>query len=138
MSASVSEFVTMNKARVAAQVAVLAGCLCASAVFWPALVAAQKTAPVPDLSGNSEMAWFVVNDEFQQPPSGPGPVTFDKRYPYVDNAAARRTNSQPTYRIADLSNPLLQPWAREQMREANEEVLAGKVPYRAPERCHQA
>jgi hypothetical protein len=99
---------------------------------------AQQRSAVPDLTGSSETAWFVVNDEFQPPPSGPGPVTFDKRHPYVDNAAARRLGIQPTYRVADLSNPILQPWAREQMRQANDAVLAGKVPYRARERCHPA
>ena len=42
---------------------------------------------------------------------------------------------QPTYRVADLSNPILQPWARALMKKANDEVLAGKVPYIARERC---
>src|ERR687888_1200529 len=93
---------------------------------------------VPDLAGGNATAWFVFNDEFQPPPSGPGPVTFDKRYPYVDNGAARRAGIQPTYRVADLSNPILQPWAREQMKKANDAVLAGKVPFIARERCWPA
>jgi hypothetical protein len=37
--------------------------------------------------------------------------------------------------VADLSNPILQPWARALMKKANDEVLAGKVPYIARERC---
>jgi hypothetical protein len=37
------------------------------------------------------------------------------------------------YRIADL-----QPWAREEMRKANEQVHAGKVPFRPRERCYPA
>jgi len=78
----------------------------------------------------------AVGDELLPPPSGPGPVTFDKRYPYVDNAAARRTGTQPTYRVADLSNPILKPWVVEEMRKANDWVLAGKVPFRARERCY--
>lgn len=110
---------------------ILIGLACAAS-------AAAQAADVPDLAGTNTAAWFVFNDEFQPPPSGPGPITFDKRYPYVDNAAARRTGTQPTYRIADLSNPILRPWAREQMRRANEEVLAGKVPFRARERCYPA
>ena len=105
--------------------AILAGVLCVGGVPCPA-----PAADVPDLAGTDATAWFVFNDEFQPPPSGPGPVTFDKRFPYVDNAAARRAGIQPTYRIADLSNPILQPWAREEMRKANEEVHAGKVPFR--------
>ena len=54
-----------------------------------------------------------------QPPSGPGPVTFDKAHPYIDNRVARRTGKQPTLRVADLSNPILQPWVREQLRKVN-------------------
>jgi hypothetical protein len=58
-------------------------------------------------------------------------VTFDKTHPYVPNGFGR----QSTYRVADLSNPILQPWTIPSMKKANEEVLAGKVPFRARERC---
>jgi hypothetical protein len=107
---------------------------CAASALWPAPAATEPKA-VPDLYVDSETAWLPVGDEFLPPPSGPGPVTFDKRHPYIDNGAARRTHTQPTYRVADLANPILQPWAVEQMRKANEEVLAGKVPFRPRESC---
>ena len=110
--------------------------VCAVAALWPASAGAQSGAAVPDLFVNSDTGWLPVGDDFLPPPSGPGPVTFDKRYPYVDNGAARRTRTQPTYRVADLGNPILQPWAIEQMRKANEEVLAGKVPFRPRESCY--
>jgi hypothetical protein len=42
------------------------------------------------------------------PASGPGPVTNDPAHPYVTNAAAAAW-AQPTFRVADLSNPILQP-----------------------------
>jgi hypothetical protein len=140
MSAPMSAFVSMNTAKLASRLGgtALAGLIYAAA-FWLAPVAAQQNAAVPDIMGPSDTAWFPVGDEFLPPPNGgPGPITFDERYPYVDNGAARRAGKQPTYRIADLSNPILQPWAREQMRKANEEVLAGKVPFRARERCYPA
>jgi hypothetical protein len=135
-----SDFVSRTNASIKVQLAggVLAGALCACAVLWPAPVAAQQSTPVPDFSGNSNTAWFVLGDELLPPPSGPGPVTFDKRYPYVDNGAARRAGTQPTYRVADLSNPILQPWVVEQMKKANDAVLAGKIPFRARERCYPA
>jgi hypothetical protein len=98
--------------------------------------AAAEPKAVPDLYVDSETGWLPVGDELLPPPSGPGPVTFDKRHPYVDNGVARRTHTQPTYRVADLANPILQPWAVEQMRKANEEVLAGKVPFRPRESCY--
>ena len=112
-------------------------------ILTSALVAGVALSPapaaeLPDLMGTNATAWFVFNDEFQPPPSGPGPVTFDKRYPYVDNREARQRGIQPTYRIADLDNPILQPWAREEMRKANEDVHAGKVPFRPRERCYPA
>jgi hypothetical protein len=110
--------------------------ICAAAALWPGPAGAQVNGAVPDFSVDIDTGWLPVGDEFLPPPSGPGPVTFDKRYPYVDNGAARRTHTQPTFRVADLSNPILQPWAVEQMRKANEEVLAGKVPFRPRESCY--
>jgi hypothetical protein len=129
----VSEFSSSDNARRAPRIAALLIC---AAALWPAAAGAQSGAAVPDLFVNSDTGWLPVGDDFLPPPSGPGPVTFDKRHPYVDNGAARRARTQPTYRIADLGNPILQPWAVEQMRKANEEVLAGKVPFRPRESCY--
>src|ERR1051325_10896158 len=63
---------------------------------------------------------------------GPGPILSRPDHPYVPNDAS----DQPTYRIADLTNPILQPWVREQMKRYNDEVLAGKIPFMARERCY--
>jgi len=87
-----------------------------------------------DLAPDAATAWVadrLTGDDFLPPPNGPGPVMSDKDHPYIPNGGGR----QPTYRVADLSNPILMPWARDQMRKANEEVLAGKVPFIARERC---
>jgi hypothetical protein len=99
--------------------------LCASSLL------AAPTAPRPDFAEDVTTSWIPVGDDYLQPASGPGPVTFDKAHPYVPNF----TGKQPTYRVADLTNPILQPWAAERMRKSNEEVLAGKVPFRARESC---
>jgi hypothetical protein len=112
---------------------VLAALFCGSTVMWPA--AAREDAKIPNLVLNSDSGWMEIGDELLPPPSGPGPITNDPRYPYVDNGQARRRGIQPTYRVADLNNPILQPWAKEQMKKANDEVLAGKVPFRPRERC---
>jgi hypothetical protein len=64
------------------------------------------------------------------PGGGPGPVTFDKAHPYVPPG-----RGAPTYRVADLSNPILQDWVKPGTKKANDEVLAGGVAYRAHERC---
>src|SRR5215467_10358097 len=90
---------------------------------------------IPNFSPDNVTGWLKPpGDEFLPPASGPGPVKSDPAHPYVSNAVAR----QETVKIADLTNPILQPWAIEQMRKANEEVLAGKVPFRARERCYPA
>jgi hypothetical protein len=130
--------VDSNRVSAACAAVALATLFCAVVAAWPSAVAAQRGDAVPDFTIDSKSAWLMVGDELLPPPSGPGPITFDKRYPYVDNAAARRTGTQPTYRVADLSNPILRPWAAEQMRKANEWVLAGKIPFRARERCYPA
>jgi len=62
----------------------------------------------------------------------------DPAHPYTPNDEGRNTGVQPTYRIGDLSNPILQPWARAQMKKTNDEVLAGGVPFVARERCWPA
>jgi len=125
----------LSMPRLSLQAGLLAALLCSSGLA-PSAIAAERGASQPDFSPNPETGWLPVGDDFLPPPTGPGPVVFDKQHPYVDNLTALRTNTQPTYRIADLSNPILQPWAVEQMRKANEAVLAGKVPFRPRESCY--
>src|SRR5690348_14920722 len=76
-----------------------------------------------------------TGDDFLPPADGKaGPVMSPRDRPYVPNGNGR----QPTYRIADTSNPILKPWAKEQMEKANAEVRAGKVPFITRERCWPA
>src|SRR3954451_19313061 len=108
---------------------------CCGAVLAAALPAASADAP--NFMGDRTTAWIPdrpTGDDFLPPPSGPGPVMSPKDRPYVPNGGGR----QPTYRIADLSNPILKPWAIEQMKKANDEVNAGKVPYITREHCWPA
>ena len=94
-------------------------------------VAAERTTS-PNFAPDDETNWIPVGDDYLPPDGGPGPVTFDPAYPYVPNFTPGKP---PTYRVADLSNPILQPWARDEMRVKNEAVLAGHVPFRARESC---
>ena len=114
-------------------VGVFAGVLCAAAVLMPAggAQSAAEREAIPDLAA-ADLSWVKVSDDFLKPPSGPGPVTFDKAHPYQPN---NDRGLQPTYRVADLSNPILKPWAVEQMKKANDEVIAGKTPFRARSSC---
>jgi hypothetical protein len=102
---------------------VLAGaiCLAASSTFC-----AMAQGTPPDFAPNAGIGWYAYNRLFIPPASGPGPVQQDPTRPYVSNDEFRVTGKQPTERVADLSSPILQPWAREVVRKRNELVLSGK------------
>lgn len=105
------------------------------AIMMAALVTAgaaqQRTDHKIPRLGFSNFGWFPVSDDFQPLPSGPGPVVSDAANPYFSNQAGR----QPTFRIADVNNPILQPWAADSLRKTNEATRAGKVPFSPRETC---
>jgi hypothetical protein len=117
---------------------VLAGLLFGACIAGPVIGAERES--IPNFAPDRDVGWVASGKgfgvDFVQPPSGPGPVTNDPAYPYLTNAEAARTGRQPTYRVADLSNPILKPWVVEQMKKANDEVLAGKIPFTADSRCY--
>jgi hypothetical protein len=105
-------------------------------VVWAALtplVVAQQNVPVPDFSSN-QVGWIATNPDFIAVPGGPSPTRSDPTHPYVPN----NSGAQPTFRIADLGNPNLKPWAREVMKRENENVLAGKIAFTARSSCRPA
>src|SRR5262249_986997 len=122
--------------RLSSLTAAAAFLLAGSAALMTAQGAPQQGAQIPNFHTVYGVGWLEIGDELLAPPSGPGPVTNDPKYPYVDNGKARRTGTQPTYRVADLNNSILQSWAKEQMKKANDDVIAGKVPFRPRERCY--
>ena len=97
--------------------------VCVIAALWPA-TAAQS---VPDFAPDSTTGWIAAGQEFLPPPSGPGPVTFDP--------ARRPVPGRPQFRVADLSNPILQPWVRDELQKANARALSGRAAYTPKERC---
>ena len=102
----------------------------AAAPIAPAV--AQQEAP-PDFSSNN-VGWVGLNGGgpfFEPVPGRLPPVTQDPAHPFVPNGVG----GQPTYRIADLSNPNLKPWVKERMKKDNDEVLAGKVAFTAGSSC---
>jgi hypothetical protein len=102
---------------------VLAGLVCAGVTMGSAFGA--ETATVPNFAPNSATGWLAQDDEFIAPPSGPGPVMSDPTHPYI-SFYKFRANPNPMFRVADLGNPILQPWAREQLKKVNERALSGK------------
>jgi hypothetical protein len=119
----------------------VAGMIAAAIFASPA--AAAEAAARPNFAPDNGVGWIAgvpdgispIGQDFLPPPSGPGPITFDKAYPYVDSAIAQNFGKQPTLRIADLSNPILQPWVREALRKVNERALKALVMFTPKERC---
>ena len=112
--------------------AVVAGIVCAATALWPALGA--ETAKVPSFAPDSQTGWQLMDDDFIPPPSGPSPVASDPAHPYVSFYRFPR-NPHPTFRVADLTNPILQPWTRERLRKVNERSLSGQIVSIPKERC---
>jgi hypothetical protein len=116
---------------------VLAGSILACLTWTtstPHAVAQQKAAP-PDFSSNL-VGWVGTGagGNFTAVPGLVPPVTNDPAHPYVPNGTA----AQPTYRIADLTNPNLKPWVKERMKKDTAEVLAGKIAFTARSSCMPA
>jgi len=96
-------------------------------VFGVAIASGAMAQPAsPNFAKNSSQAWYAYNRVFIPPASGPGPVMQDPAHPYVTNDEYRVTGRQPTQRIADLSAPILQPWAREVIAKKNAIAVSGK------------
>src|SRR6266849_10784601 len=108
---------------------ILTGFVCAS---LPPQVAAQQKASAPDFSLN-QVGW-VTTGEIMGVPGGPPIQRQDPAHGYVPNNIGR----QPTYRIADLTNPNLKPWVKERMKKDNDEVVAGKIAFTARSSCMPA
>src|SRR6202166_2864804 len=90
-----------------------------------ASILAQQKAATPDFSSNLT-GWVGLNGGGPyleaDPGRQPGPVVSDPAHPFVPNGVGQ----QPTFRIADLTNPNLMPWAKELMKKDIDEILAGK------------
>jgi hypothetical protein len=102
--------------------------LIAALVYAGAALPAYAAEPAqpPNFAPDPTTGWLAQDDEFIAPPSGPGPVASDPAHPYVSFYKSPR-NTHPAFRIADLTNPILQPWTRERLRHVNERVTSGEV-----------
>jgi hypothetical protein len=106
--------------------------VCLSGVVL-AQVGIETNTSVPDFSSN-QVGWVGVGAGFRPVPGRLPPITNDPSHVFVPNG----TGAQPTYPIADLNNPNLKPWVKEQMKNDNDEVLAGKIAYTARSSCMPA
>jgi hypothetical protein len=119
---------------------ILAGA--ALAVCIGGAAGAQAPEKIPDLGSSRNFAWtpLTVNGGIARygtgwfdPPAGlRGPIKQHPDHPLRGNETGR-----PTPALGNWKDPILKPWAAEQMRLSNEEFLSGKVgiPFLAQSRC---
>src|SRR5215472_16542018 len=67
----------------------------------------------PNFAPDRSVGWYAYNRLFIPPARGASPVQQDPARPYVSNDEFRVSGRQPTQHLADLNNPILQPWARD-------------------------
>jgi hypothetical protein len=89
----------------------------------------------PDFSGKGDVGWIAVGDMFMPPDTGPGPVRDDPAHPRISNALAAATGKQASFHMGDVNSPVLQPWAKEALRQRNAAILAGKPGYTRAVSC---
>ncbi len=108
----------------------------------------QAGGKTPQLASNpSDWAWVRIRpdgrnalfgDGWIDPPAGlRGPVHNDPAHPLQGNVD-RGPGRQVTLAFGNTKDPILKPWAAEQMLQSNEEVLSGKrgMPFLATSRCY--
>lgn len=109
----------------------------AAVLSWSTPGAAQSTpgGAIPELA-SSTFAWLITRPEWLQPPAGlRGPIGPDpERRQHMNQDGA----GQVTVRLGNWRDPVLKPWAAEQMRQSNEEVITGKrgLPFAAQASCY--
>jgi len=96
--------------------------LCCAATAAAAEDVAGPPTTLPDFSSHG-VSWIAINSDFTPVPGGPRPVGFDPKFPFVRNDQA----GQKTYRVADLDNPNLMPWVKDELKRYNDKVFAGDV-----------
>jgi len=103
----------------------------AAAIGLPLAFGGAAPAPaIPNFS-SAAFGWIAQGVNFQLPQSGPRQVT---QHPdHLWKAPGR--GEAPMWRIADLDNPILQPWAREELKKNNERILAGGTGYTRQVSC---
>ena len=72
--------------------------------------------------------------DFIPVPGSPKPVTNDRAHPYVPNNDDRTPS---TFRVADISNLNLTPWARDGLKKSNDMIVNGFLMFNSTARCRE-
>jgi hypothetical protein len=109
------------------------GIVAAVALGGGAALAAAATPP--DFAPNPSVGWVASGARYLPPPSGPGPVGPAPGRRQSANDEVRATGAQAVFAIGDPDAPILQPWARDKIRERNARILAGKPGFSRQSSC---
>src|SRR4051812_17712811 len=101
------------------------------AALFPAAAIAADNAAVPQFSFVNG-GWQAAGVVLLPPPSGPGPVVDMPGRPRIRN---NLDLGQPNFAMADLNNPILQPWTREALKKVNDHVAEGGGGFTAQASC---
>ena len=111
-------------------------------VFALAGWATDAAGAPPDFSPDAGAGWISFGPEYIPLPGGPQPVRADPTHPFVPNAVEilsgqpdAKASENSTFPVSDVSNPILQPWVRQQLMKWNERVLSGHPFYSEHSNC---
>ncbi len=114
--------------------ALAAAAICGAA-FLPASAAGDSSPPDFAKGG---FGWASmggqngrIGNDFIPVAGSPPPVTYDLAHPYVPNNVGK----QPTWRVADLTNPNLTQWAKDGLQKSNDMIAKGFAMYNRTSRC---
>jgi hypothetical protein len=108
----------------------LLSCVGLIALLSAGLALAQGNAARPNFGANNT-GWVSIGTDYDPVPGGPKPVTYDPAHRYVPNGSGE----QPTFRVADLTNPNLTDFAKAELKKSNDLVLSGFAMYARESRC---
>jgi hypothetical protein len=97
-----------------------------AAVSQAADTAKPNSGAIPDFSSNRVMWSLIGGTDYHRIPgdNGPGPIVGTNKY--------RPKIVDP---VAVTDNPILQPWAKKVMDDANQKVVGGVIGFNSPARC---
>ena len=129
----------------------LSSSIAAGLLVAGAAPAAQETESPPVFSPSAGVGWIAHGNDFIPLPDGPRPVSNEPSRPHITGIIpdpyvpeppeflkARLAAEPPNgtrLRIADLDNPILRPWAREEVKKFRDRVLSGKPDYSKQVSC---
>jgi hypothetical protein len=106
--------------------------LLGAATFSAALAQQEaRKGSIPNFRPSPDSGWIGGGRNFQLPQSGPHHVTQDPGHPYQPAGGGEAR----TFRVADLTHPILQSWAREELRKQNEKIIGGGAGYTPQGSC---